>query len=53
MMRFLNYLKNKDISLTKSMIPLGSCTLKLNAAAEMIPLSFPGFSNVHPYSPLH
>lgn len=51
-MRYLKYLENKDISLTKSMISLGSCTMKLNAATEMIPLTWPEF-NLHPYVPLN
>lgn len=52
-MRFLHRLKSKDISLTNSMIPLGSCTMKLNAASAMIPLSNPGFANLHPFAPKH
>jgi glycine dehydrogenase len=50
MMRFLKYLENLDISLTKSMITLGSCTMKLNSAVEMIPLTWPQL-NLHPYVP--
>ena len=50
MMRYLHNLQSKDISLTKSMISLGSCTMKLNAASEMIPMSWPEF-NIHPFVP--
>lgn len=51
MMRFLKKLERCDISLAHSMISLGSCTMKLNAAAEMLPLSRPEFGNIHPYAP--
>ena len=51
MMRFIKSLERKDISLAHSMIPLGSCTMKLNAAVEMMPLSWSEFGNVHPYAP--
>jgi glycine dehydrogenase len=53
MLRYLKRLENKDISLTRAMIPLGSCTMKLNAAAEMIPVSWPEFSRIHPFVPSH
>lgn len=52
MMRYLKRLENKDISLTNSMISLGSCTMKLNAATEMYPVSYPEFSTMHPFAPL-
>ena len=51
MMRYLKRLESKDLSLTTSMISLGSCTMKLNAAAEMIPISWPEFSAIHPFAP--
>ena len=53
MLRYLKRLENKDISLTRAMIPLGSCTMKLNAAAEMIPVSWPEFARIHPFAPSH
>lgn len=51
LMRYIKYLENKDMSLVYSMIPLGSCTMKLNAASEMIPVSWPEFGNMHPFAP--
>jgi glycine dehydrogenase len=51
MLRYLRYLQDKDIALDRSMIPLGSCTMKLNATSEMIPVSWPEFSNIHPFAP--
>jgi glycine dehydrogenase len=51
MMRYIKFLENKDLSLNTSMISLGSCTMKLNAATEMIPLSWPHFSKMHPFAP--
>lgn len=51
MMRYVKSLENKDLSLTHSMISLGSCTMKLNAATEMIPVSWPEFSFLHPFAP--
>ncbi|MCF8179351.1 MAG: aminomethyl-transferring glycine dehydrogenase [Sulfuritalea sp.] len=52
MLRYLKRLQNRDMALDHSMIPLGSCTMKLNAAAEMIPVSWPEFSQIHPFVPL-
>ena len=51
MLRYLKRLENRDLSLTHSMIPLGSCTMKLNATAEMLPITWPEFSRVHPFVP--
>ncbi len=51
MLRYLKRLENKDLSLTHAMIPLGSCTMKLNATAEMIPVTWPEFSKPHPFVP--
>ena len=51
MMRWLKRLADKDIALDRAMIPLGSCTMKLNAAAEMVPVSWPGFADIHPFAP--
>ena len=51
MMRYLRHLADKDLALDRAMIPLGSCTMKLNAAAEMEPISWPGFANIHPLVP--
>lgn len=52
MLRYLKHLENKDLSLTHSMIALGSCTMKLNATAEMIPVTWPEFGGLHPFAPL-
>lgn len=51
MLRYLKYLENKDLSLVHSMIPLGSCTMKLNATSEMIGITFPEFAKLHPFAP--
>lgn len=53
MLRYIKSLENKDLSLTSSMISLGSCTMKLNATSEMIPLSWSEFSDIHPFAPLN
>ncbi|WP_447600096.1 aminomethyl-transferring glycine dehydrogenase [Nitrospira sp. Nam80] len=51
MLRYLHRLQSKDLSLVHSMIPLGSCTMKLNATAEMLPVTWPEFSGIHPFAP--
>jgi glycine dehydrogenase len=51
MLRYLKRLENKDLSLTHAMIPLGSCTMKLNATAEMMPVTWPEFASLHPFCP--
>jgi glycine dehydrogenase len=52
MLRYIKRLESRDLSLTASMIPLGSCTMKLNAAFEMLPISWPEFAGLHPFAPL-
>jgi glycine dehydrogenase len=52
MMRYMRRLADRDLALDRAMIPLGSCTMKLNSAAEMMPLSWPEFSDMHPFAPL-
>jgi glycine dehydrogenase len=52
MLRYIHRLESRDLSLVHSMIPLGSCTMKLNAAAEMLPISWPEFAGLHPFAPV-
>ena len=52
LLRYIHHLQSKDLSLVHSMIPLGSCTMKLNATTEMVPISWPEFSAIHPFAPL-
>ncbi len=51
MMRYMRRLSDRDLALDRAMIPLGSCTMKLNAAAEMMPLTWPEFGSLHPFAP--
>ena len=53
LLRYIQRLASRDLSLVHGMIPLGSCTMKLNAAAELAPVSWPGFSQIHPFAPAH
>ena len=53
MLRYIRRLESRDLSLTTSMIPLGSCTMKLNATAEMLPVTWPEFGKLHPFAPAH
>lgn len=52
MLRYIHHLQSKDLSLVHAMIPLGSCTMKLNSTSSMIPLTWPEFGSVHPFAPL-
>ena len=51
MLRYIRSLSDRDLALDRTMIPLGSCTMKLNATSEMIPITWPGFADIHPYAP--
>ena len=51
LMRYLRRLSDRDLALDRTMIPLGSCTMKLNAASEMMPITWPGFAALHPFAP--
>jgi glycine dehydrogenase len=51
MLRYLRALADKDLALDRAMIPLGSCTMKLNATAEMIPVTWKAFAHMHPFAP--
>src|SRR5206468_4757415 len=51
MLRYLKQLEDRDLSLTSAMIPLGSCTMKLNATSEMLPVTWPEFGRIHPFAP--
>lgn len=53
MLRYLKKLENRDLSLCHSMIPLGSCTMKLNATSEMMPVTWNELANIHPFAPMH
>ena len=52
LLRYIHLLQNKDVTLTHSMIPLGSCTMKLNATTELVPVSWPEIGKLHPFAPL-
>jgi len=51
MLRYIHHLQSKDLSLAEAMIPLGSCTMKLNATTEMVPVTWPEFASMHPFAP--
>ncbi len=53
MLRYLRHLEGRDLSLAHAMIPLGSCTMKLNASAEMLPITWPNWAQIHPFAPAH